>query len=170
MHACLHILTLIPAVVICAAIQPIITPPETIVECEQTVFTWSGGGPPYSFYYGPGHEGFGDDDGVETEELVQDGIIAPAVTFYAPYSGWCFIYPSCFARVADISPPDGLPWRFRVADGTQSASACEAVLLLLVVSPVLMHETGMYIQVSGSCFPTVSDRSWRMLSATNVGT
>jgi hypothetical protein len=90
MRACLYILAVLLAVVLRAAAQTlpiIIAAPETIFECEQTVFTWLGGDAPYSFYYGAGHNGFGIDDGVETETLVQDDIIGPAVEFDAPSSG-----------------------------------------------------------------------------------
>jgi hypothetical protein len=95
MHVCHLLLALLLPVVPRAAAQIIITPPETIFECEQTTFTWLGGDPPYSFYYGAGHQGFGNDDGVETETLVKNEITGLAVVFYAPSSGPCLISLSC---------------------------------------------------------------------------
>ena len=94
MHVCHSLLALLLAVVlrVAAQISPIIiTPPETIVECQLTTFTWLGGDSPYSFYYGAGHDGFGSDDGVETETLVMSEITELTVVFYAPPSGLCLI-------------------------------------------------------------------------------
>jgi hypothetical protein len=99
MHVCHFLLALLLAAVLRSTAQTsifkdenaiTITPPETIVGCEQTTFTWWGGDPPYSFYYGAGHSGFGNDEGVETETLVTYGIAGLAV-FYAPPSGPCLI-------------------------------------------------------------------------------
>jgi hypothetical protein len=98
MHACHSLLALLLVVVLRAAAQTspiIITPPETIFECEQTTFTWSGGDPLYSFYYGAGDNGFGNDEGVETETLVMSEIVRSAVVFYAPASGPCWISTNC---------------------------------------------------------------------------
>lgn len=173
MHVYHSLLALLLAVVLRASAQTspiVITPPASILECEQTTFTWGGGDSPYSFYYGAGLAGFGNDEGVETETLVKSEIIGLAIVFYAPSSGLCLISVNQhFACIVDIFLSEDLPWRFRVADATQSATICE-IIFRLVVSRVLMHETGMYIQTSDSCEnPGVSRRSSRMpYSPTNA--